>query len=162
MARQWFDQKYPQCLSLQSRWTRAPNTWHLSQGAATIIQPICTVINTHYSVVMRQKLRAAHAEFDATIVIKTCNHRQCRKPKRCNHRNEQKFHLTIAQRVRIKCHRESTGIIFKRKSRKQMHWRWIMWVIWVVQSKNLPKRFPRPRPWWRWLQLQPSCGSPQC
>ena len=20
----------------------------------------------------------------------------------------------------------------------------------------------RPRPWWRWLQLQPSCGSPQC
>ena len=19
-----------------------------------------------------------------------------------------------------------------------------------------------PRPWWRWLQLQPSCGSPQC
>ena len=21
---------------------------------------------------------------------------------------------------------------------------------------------PSPRPWWWWLQLQPSCGSPQC
>ena len=26
---------------------------------------------------------------------------------------------------------------------------------------NIEMRSPSARPWWRWLQLQPSCGSPQ-
>ena len=43
--------------------------------------------------------------------------------------------------------------------------RWILWGSSGYTSGTKRKHFAAlssPRPCWRWLQLQPSCGSPQC
>ena len=71
------------------------------------------------------------------------------------------FLLPLLHRIGIKWCRRSTRTILKWKSKIQMNpRRTVRLYEWYKATKNFAA-LSSPRPCWRWLQLQPSCGSPQ-
>ena len=97
----------------------------------------------------------------ATIVINACNHRQCWNQNGA----------TIVKAIFFFCHyyivweSNNAGEARGRSWSVSLRSRWIPGGSCGYTSGTKRKRFAAlssPRPCWRWLQLQPSCGSPQC
>ena len=105
-----------------------------------------------------QKLPARNS---ATIVINACNHRQCWKSKWCNHRQGHIFfcHYYIVWGS------NNAGEARRQSWKESPKSRWIPGGSCGYTSGTKRNHFaaflPAPRPCWRWLPLQPSCGSPQ-
>ena len=105
-----------------------------------------------------QKLPARN---NATIVINVCNHRHCWNQNGA----------TIAKAKFFFCHyyivweSNNAGEARGQSWSESLKSRWIPGGSCGYTSGTKPKHFAAlfsPRPCWRWLQLQPSCGSPQC
>ena len=100
------------------------------------------------------------ARNNATIVINACNHRQCWNQNGA----------TIVKAIFFFCHYyiawepNNAGEARGQSWDRSLKSRWIPGGSCGYTSGTKRKHFAAlssPRPCWRWLQLQPSCGSPQ-
>ena len=106
---------------------------------------------------MGQKLPSRNT---ATIVINACNHRQCWNQNGA----------TIIKATFFFCHcyivweSDDAGEARGQSWHESLKSRWTPGGSCGYTSGTKRKHFAAlssPRPYWRWLQLQPSCGSPQ-